>query len=73
MKKLWVCLLCAVGTMSVPPTFAAEMSAIEEVVVTATKREESVQEIPIAVSAYSGEDLDARGVKDLYGLQEVSP
>ncbi|MGI9323471.1 MAG: TonB-dependent receptor, partial [Pseudomonadales bacterium] len=41
--------------------------------VTATRREESIQDIPIAVSAFVGEDLISRGVQDLYGLQEVSP
>ena len=46
---------------------------IEEVIVTATKREESIQEVPIAVSAFLGEDLLARGVEDLYGLAEVAP
>jgi outer membrane receptor protein involved in Fe transport len=51
---------------------AAETS-IEEIIVTATKREESIQEIPIAVSAFSGQDLDQRGVVDMYGLQEVAP
>ena len=47
--------------------------AIEEVIVTATKREEFIQEVPIAVSAISGYDLEARGVEDLYGLAEVAP
>ena len=47
--------------------------AIEEVIVTATKREQSIQEVPIAVSAFAAEDLEQRGVQDLYGLQEVSP
>ena len=54
----------------------AEESAdnlIEEIIVTATKREESIQDVPIAVSAFSGEDLSARGVEDIYGLMEVSP
>ncbi len=46
---------------------------IEEVIVTATKREESIQDVPIAVSAFLGEDLAARGVEDLYGLAEVAP
>ena len=46
---------------------------IEEVIVTATKREESIQDVPIAVSAFLGEDLAARGVEDIYGLAEVSP
>ena len=48
-------------------------TVIEEMIVTATKREESIQDVPIAVSAFSGEDLSARGVQDIYGLQEVSP
>ena len=46
---------------------------VEEIIVTATKREESIQDVPIAVSAFSGEDLSARGVEDIYGLMEVSP
>ena len=46
---------------------------IEEVIVTATKREESIQDVPVAVSAFTGEDLSARGVEDIYGLAEVAP
>ncbi|MBV1877149.1 MAG: TonB-dependent receptor [Pseudomonadales bacterium] len=46
---------------------------MEEVVVTATKREESIQEVPIAVSAFTGRDLAKRGVQDFHGLMEVSP
>ena len=48
-------------------------NVVEEIIVTATKREESIQDVPIAVSAFSGEDLSARGVEDIYGLMEVSP
>ena len=51
----------------------ADQPVLEEIFVTATKREASIQEVPIAVSAYTGEDLAGRGVNDLYGLQEVSP
>ena len=47
--------------------------AIETIIVTATKREESIQDVPIAVSAIAGEDLAARGVQDIYGLMEVAP
>ena len=38
--------------------------AIEEVTVTATKREESLQDVPIAVTALSGEALDNLGISN---------
>lgn len=47
---------------------AAAGRGLEEVVVTATKREESIQKIPVSISAVSGEQLaemQAADVKDL--------
>ncbi|WP_161554162.1 TonB-dependent receptor [Stenotrophobium rhamnosiphilum] len=44
---------------------------IEEIVVTATKREESLRDIPASISAMKGEDLErsgARGVEDITKL-----
>ena len=43
----------------------APSNAIEEVIVTATKRAESVQTVPIAISAISGEELENRGITNL--------
>ena len=40
---------------------AGNEPALEEVVVTATKRTERLQDVPIAVSAISAEDIQARG------------
>jgi iron complex outermembrane receptor protein len=39
------------------PSFAAEGEAIEEIIVTAEKRETSAQETPIALTAYDAEQL----------------
>lgn len=66
-------ILAVLTLLFAPAVTTAEERAIEEIVVTATKREASIQDVPIAVSAFTGEDLNARGVTDLYGLQEVSP
>ena len=38
---------------------------LEEILVTARRREESLQRVPIAVTAFSGADIDARGILDL--------
>ena len=43
-----------------------------EIFVTATLRNENLQSIPIAVSAYNAEALDKSGVKDLKNLDQVS-
>ena len=51
----------------------AVSQTLEEVVVTAQKREQSLQDIPISVDAYSGQQLTSRGVSDLDDLSNVSP
>lgn len=45
----------------------------EEVVVTARKREEGLQDAPIAISAFSGASLEARGITTLNDIQTVTP
>lgn len=48
-------------------------AGIEEVVVTAQKRQESIQSVPIAVSAFSAADLDARRLDGGQDLQLSVP
>jgi outer membrane receptor protein involved in Fe transport len=45
---------------------------IEEVIVTATKRKASVQDVPLAVTAISAEKIERAGVKDLRDLSTVA-
>ena len=47
--------------------------AIDEITVKAQKRDQSLQEVPIAVSAYTPEQLDKSGVSDIRSLMSVSP
>ena len=52
---------------------AASAAEIEEIVVTAEKREASLQETPIAVSAVSRETIETRGLDGLQQVQFVVP
>ena len=51
----------------------AQERGIEEVIVTATKRAESVQDIPITVSAFTGAQLEEAGVKDIRDIAGQTP
>jgi iron complex outermembrane receptor protein len=46
---------------------------IEEILVTAQKREQSLQEVPVAVSALSGRALQDRHVSDIMDLNQLTP
>ena len=53
------------------PALAAP--ALEEIIVTAQKREQTLQEIPVAVSAYSGDFIVDSNVGDIRGLVDLTP
>lgn len=46
---------------------------LEEIVVTAQKREESLQETPLAVSALSVADIEQRGITNISSLSAIAP
>ncbi len=48
-------------------------SSLEEVVVTATRREESLMDVSIAVTALTGQELEAFGITDITYLSQLSP
>ena len=51
----------------------SEASTLEEIVVTARKREESIMDVPLAVTAVSGEALAAARVLNVEGLTTQVP
>lgn len=59
-------------TLFTAPVFAQEQG-IEEIVVTAQKRAENLQDVPIAVSAFSSAALEARGATALSSLFQSPP
>ena len=50
-----------------------EVVALEEITVTARKREENLQEVPIAITAISGDDLELRSIQNTEDLQVLLP
>ncbi len=53
--------------------YAASSGAIEEIIVTAEKRDTNLQETSIAVTAYTDEMLNLRGIDDIEDLQFSAP
>ena len=68
-------ILFAEATATLKPALAQGRGSalIEEIVVTARKREENLQDAPIAVSAFTGDALDFRGVTDIDRLDQFVP
>jgi iron complex outermembrane receptor protein len=54
-------------------TTATERGGLQEVVVTATRREESLSKVPISVTALTQEDIDQRGIKDFQDIVRFTP
>ncbi len=77
LRGLLLASIAAPGLTIVAPAFAqdeaAEAEDSGEIVVTARRREESLLEVPISVSAISGETLAAQGAVDITALQDKTP
>lgn len=46
---------------------------VEEVVVTARKREESAQDVPMSITAFSAESLERLGLESVFDIAKVTP
>ena len=55
------------------PSPAGDELPIEQIIVTATRREESVTDVPLAVSAYDAEQIELSRVTDILELMRVAP
>jgi outer membrane receptor protein involved in Fe transport len=58
---------------STTPSLSRADATLEEVVVTAQKREQNLQDVPVAVSAFSNETLRESGIHDMFQLQSLAP
>lgn len=84
MKGVWfsAAAILPFAVMSSNPAFAqgqaaqgadADAGGIAEIVVTAQKRAENVQDVPIAISAFTSEALQERAVGDVSQLSGLTP
>ncbi len=48
-------------------------TTLGEVIVTATKRAESLQDVPVSITAVSGEMLEVKGITDILSLDKTVP
>ncbi|HEX2558605.1 TonB-dependent receptor [Phenylobacterium sp.] len=55
------------------PALAQADTEVETVIVTAQKREQNLQDVPIVVTVVTGEQLQDAGVKDVKDLQVLAP
>ena len=76
---MWLALLLGAAALPAPqisraeePVAAADSGGLEEVIVTARKRSESLMDVPISVQAFSAADLAEAGIYDLQGLKDVA-
>jgi len=65
----------ALATIAAPSISVAQEGSgfLEEVVVTATKRSQTLQDIPIAVSVTTADTIEKAQIQDLLDLQSVVP
>ena len=69
-------LSAASGAMAQSPAAAradAGATAVSDVIVTAQRREQAAQDVGIALSVLSGQDLAARGITNVNQLQNTTP
>ena len=54
-------------------SYAQGANALEEIVVTARKREESLLEVPLAITALTSADIEARGINEFKDIIAFTP
>ena len=66
-------LAAALGASAHAQTAATSNNTIEELVVTAEKREQSLQDVPVAISAFTAEKRDLVGINTVQDMTNFTP
>ncbi|WP_419318440.1 TonB-dependent receptor [Caulobacter sp. ErkDOM-E] len=76
MKKIHLLGVSLVALIASSPAFAQSQtssSTVEEIIVTATKREQTLQDVPVSVSVTGAQAVERAQVRDLIDLQSMVP
>ena len=73
LSKVTIFSLLWIPFFSITAEEEASGGVLEEVVVTARKREETAQSVPIPISALSETQLEARNITDLQDVERLTP
>ena len=65
--------LSALAFAVVSSGVTAQDRVLDEIVVTAAKRSQSLQEVPIAVNAFTAQMIDEAGINDAQDLANMTP
>ena len=68
MKKFALSLIVIFST-----TYLYAQQNVEEVIVTATKTEKTLQEVPVAVSVVTADTIEKANITDIYDLRSIVP
>jgi iron complex outermembrane recepter protein len=66
-------LAIAAGAAAAQESKAPETMVLEEIVVTAEKRQANLQEVPVAISAFTSETRDLLGITNIQDLTDFTP
>lgn len=65
--------LLSMATPAIAQAAAEEDTGLQEIIVTAQKREENLQQTPLAISAISAAQLELRGISEAQDLSAIAP
>ena len=69
-------LCCGVSMLAIPAIANAQGSSSgynSEIIVTATRREEALKDVPMTVNVATGEQIEKLNILDVSGVQQLAP
>jgi len=61
------------GAAAQQPAAARAPAVLEEIVVTARKREENLRDVPVSITAFTAETIDQKGIASVYDVARLTP